>query len=156
MGIDPPDYVVRREVLDKGEAQRGYGAFEGDLYGVGELLGGKRVARGWRWGQGRELWGRSMGTWFRIFEDVLRWLCWRCGTSPETSMVQRLFENGITDRYCQQVTVFWNCSSGRVGSLGKRYFLDGCRGIMPLMVMIRFSNRVPVAEQHSIIGVSQW
>lgn len=34
--------------LEEGERRRGFGAWEEDLYGVGEFLGGKRWARGWR------------------------------------------------------------------------------------------------------------
>ena len=32
----------------EGERVRGYGAWNEDLYGVGEVLWGKRVGRGWR------------------------------------------------------------------------------------------------------------
>ena len=34
--------------MDEGERARGWGVWRGDLYGVGELLGGKRRGRGWR------------------------------------------------------------------------------------------------------------
>lgn len=49
IGIDPPEEVTARRVLEKGEAREGWGRWVGDLYGVGdgEGLGGKRVRRGW-------------------------------------------------------------------------------------------------------------
>lgn len=47
IGNDPPmDTDKRIEVLD-GEMLRGYGAWEKDLYGTGEILANKRKARGW-------------------------------------------------------------------------------------------------------------
>ena len=76
---------MRREVLDKGEAKRGYGAFEEDLYGAGEFLWGKRVARRWRRERGRELWNASMGRCFQTSGDALVCLCSRWETSPEMS-----------------------------------------------------------------------
>lgn len=47
VGIDPPETVTSPETLIKGENERGYGVWKGDLYGVGELLGEKRMQRGW-------------------------------------------------------------------------------------------------------------
>ena len=63
-------------------------------------------------------------------------------------MVQSLAGTRITDRCYRQVTVFWNCSSGRVGSLGMRESQDGCRGLMPLRLTNIFPNRMTVTEQH--------
>ena len=85
MGIDPPSHVVKREVLDKGESERGFKAFEGDLYGVGEFLQRKRVARGWRRERGRELWDPSMGTCLQISGDALICRYLDYSTSLETS-----------------------------------------------------------------------
>ncbi|KAL6721370.1 hypothetical protein ACLMJK_000473 [Lecanora helva] len=48
VGIDPPECVTSKSSLEEGEERRGYGVWKGDLYGVGEVLGGKRVGRGWR------------------------------------------------------------------------------------------------------------
>ncbi len=47
VGIDPPEDVTARTVLEQGEREKGYGVWEGDLYGVGSVLGGKREKRGW-------------------------------------------------------------------------------------------------------------
>ena len=48
IGIDPPEDVTPRSVLDRGEREKGYGVWEQDLYGVGSVLGGKREKRGWK------------------------------------------------------------------------------------------------------------
>ena len=50
MGIDPPEEVTPRGVLERGERERGVGVWEGDLYGMGGVLGGKRGGRGWEEG----------------------------------------------------------------------------------------------------------
>ena len=47
VGIDPPWEGERREEMMRGERERGYMAWESDLYGVGEVLDGKRRDRGW-------------------------------------------------------------------------------------------------------------
>lgn len=47
VGINPPEEVVSIRVLEKGEKERGYGAFARDPYGVNDYLRGKREARGW-------------------------------------------------------------------------------------------------------------
>jgi hypothetical protein len=47
VGIDPPFDEVKMQEIKAGDAKRGYGAWKEDLYGRGELLAGKRVARGW-------------------------------------------------------------------------------------------------------------
>ncbi|KAI9805678.1 MAG: hypothetical protein M1833_005171 [Piccolia ochrophora] len=49
LGLDPPEEVTSRESLMKGEERRGWGVWRWDLYGVGEVLRGKRV--------GRDCWG---------------------------------------------------------------------------------------------------
>lgn len=60
IGIDPPEDVTPRNILEKGEKERGYGVWKEDLYGVGSVLGEKREKRGWRdsvleiGGKGRE------------------------------------------------------------------------------------------------------
>lgn len=48
LGIDPPEYITPGWKLEEGERKSGHGAWEGDLYGVGRVLGGKREGRGWR------------------------------------------------------------------------------------------------------------
>ena len=47
IGLDPPENVTPRNVLEQGELERGYGVWEDDLYGVGSVLGEKREKRGW-------------------------------------------------------------------------------------------------------------
>lgn len=74
MGIDPPEHVTPRWALDEGETLRGYGVWKGDLYGVGEVLGGKRMQRGWRVGM-----EGVVGE--RCEEGVRGLLVWRGGES---------------------------------------------------------------------------
>lgn len=50
VGIDPPESVTSQAELLKGEETSGYGVWKGDLYGVGEVLGKKRMQRGWEEG----------------------------------------------------------------------------------------------------------
>ncbi|KAK7900365.1 hypothetical protein LTR67_004111 [Exophiala xenobiotica] len=47
VGIDPPFDKTRMAEIEEGDRLRGYGAWKGDLYGVGEGPRGKRVKRGW-------------------------------------------------------------------------------------------------------------
>lgn len=47
IGINPPFDEAKLAQITSGERLRGYGAWEKDLYGVGELLTGKRKTRGW-------------------------------------------------------------------------------------------------------------
>ena len=47
-GRDPPESVTPQEELREGERLRGRGVWEGDMYGAGEVLNGKREARGWK------------------------------------------------------------------------------------------------------------
>lgn len=64
--------MTGKESLEKGERERGYGVWKGDLYGVGDLLGGKRAQRGWEEGCLEEM-GRGV-------EEVVRGLLvWRGG-----------------------------------------------------------------------------
>ena len=39
--------MTPRSVLEQGERVKGYGVWEGDWYGVGSVLGEKRMKRGW-------------------------------------------------------------------------------------------------------------
>jgi len=53
VGVDPPEEVTPRRVLEEGEAREGWGRWVGDLYGVGE---GVRGLLEWGWGgTGREV-----------------------------------------------------------------------------------------------------
>ena len=74
VGLDPPQHVVRREVLDAGESTRGYKAFEEDPYGTGTLLQAKRQGRGWR-NEYKSLWNASVG------DGVTELLLWSGGGS---------------------------------------------------------------------------
>lgn len=83
LGIDPPEHVVRREVLDAGESKRGYKAFAEDPYGTGTFLQDKRGVRGWRNGY-RKLWDASMGG------AVLELLTWSGGKSGKDRFPKEL------------------------------------------------------------------
>ena len=74
VGVDPPEHVVRREVLDAGESTRGYKAFERDPYGTGTLLQAKRQGRGWK-NENQSLWDASIGN------EVTELLSWSGGES---------------------------------------------------------------------------
>jgi len=47
VGIDPPESITSQASLVKGEEEKGYGLWKGDLYGVGDVLSKKRMQRGW-------------------------------------------------------------------------------------------------------------
>ncbi|KIV81773.1 hypothetical protein PV11_03933 [Exophiala sideris] len=47
VGINPPFDAVKMAEIKVGDRLRGYGAWEKDLYGVGEVLSRKRKGRGW-------------------------------------------------------------------------------------------------------------
>jgi hypothetical protein len=47
IGIDPPFDEGKMQEIKDGDAKRGYGAWNDDIYGHGKLLGEKRTARGW-------------------------------------------------------------------------------------------------------------
>lgn len=47
VGIDPPESVTPKAELCRGEEERGFGVWMGDLYGVGDVLARKRRERGW-------------------------------------------------------------------------------------------------------------
>jgi hypothetical protein len=47
IGIDPPFEEQKMQEIKEGDAKRGYGVWENDLYGTRPVLAQKRVARGW-------------------------------------------------------------------------------------------------------------
>jgi hypothetical protein len=47
-GINPPMTLTELQDVQEGELKRGYGPFLDDPYGAGEVLSGKRAARGWK------------------------------------------------------------------------------------------------------------
>ncbi|KAL2414929.1 hypothetical protein ABEF95_003145 [Exophiala dermatitidis] len=47
IGIDPPFDAEKMAEIEAGDRLRGYGVWEKDLYGAGELLSAKRKTRGW-------------------------------------------------------------------------------------------------------------
>ena len=57
MGINPPFTLQELQETQRGEFNKGYGRFERDLYGVGEMLGAKRSARNWDPRVGEEAYG---------------------------------------------------------------------------------------------------
>ncbi|ETI29365.1 hypothetical protein G647_01818 [Cladophialophora carrionii CBS 160.54] len=72
IGIDPPFEPGRMAEIEEGDRLRGYGVWEGDLYGLGALLSGKREKRGWDEGVFRaEVVGRFAGRARRHVEGVL-------------------------------------------------------------------------------------
>ncbi|KAL8852309.1 MAG: hypothetical protein Q9221_002805 [Calogaya cf. arnoldii] len=73
IGLDPPGSVTRREELEEGERVRGYGAWKEDLYGVGELLGGKRVRRGWKVERVEDVLGVFEGKEWEMVRGLLEW-----------------------------------------------------------------------------------
>lgn len=79
MGVDPPEEITSRRVLDEGEKRDGFGRWVGDLYGVGEELRGKRIGRGWR--------GCYRG---EVDEDVKGLLEWRGGETGREVYAGRL------------------------------------------------------------------
>ena len=66
--------VTSRASLDDGERKGGYGVWQRDLYGVGEVLGAKRVKRGWREDVLGEIWEG-------VESEVRDLLLWRGGKS---------------------------------------------------------------------------
>jgi hypothetical protein len=72
IGIDPPFEPVRMAQIEQGDRLRGYGAWERDLYGLGEVLRGKRGKRGWEEETFRaEVLDRFAGEARRLVEGVL-------------------------------------------------------------------------------------
>lgn len=88
VGIDPPEAVTPRRVLERGEEERGWGAWRRDLYGVGEVLGGKRSGRGWVEEKGERL-GEGLG------EGVKGLLAWKGGESGVEIFGGRLPWDGV-------------------------------------------------------------
>ena len=72
-------------MLEQGEREKGYGVWESDLYGVGSVLGEKRVRRGWddevlrTLGKGKEEGVKGLLEWKggagrkEVYEDELPW-----------------------------------------------------------------------------------
>lgn len=79
MGVDPPEEITSRRVLDEGEERDGFGRWVGDLYGVCEALRGKRIGRGW-------------SGWYRggVDEDVKGLLEWGGGETGREVFAGRL------------------------------------------------------------------
>lgn len=71
IGIDPPGEVTSMESLIQGESSKGIGLWRRDLYGVGQDLTGKRVARGWAPGMVHELW--LDGNFEPVVEQLVSW-----------------------------------------------------------------------------------
>ena len=84
LGIDPPEDVVKREVLDAGESKNGYRAFKDDPYGVGTFLQGKRRTRGW---ENARVWEPSIAN---TDNRVLNLLLWSGGNSGRETFPDQL------------------------------------------------------------------
>ena len=69
--------------MEQGEREKGYGVWEGDLYGVGSVLGGKREKRGWDDGA-LEVVGNGKD------ESIDSLLKWRGGASGKEVYEERL------------------------------------------------------------------
>jgi hypothetical protein len=83
LGINPPFTAREMEETEKGERERGVVEWERDLYGVGEVLGGKRNARGWR--------GEEDLGWMEGIEDGVKALLkWKGGESGKEVFPGRL------------------------------------------------------------------
>ena len=77
--------MTPKKVLEQGEREKGYGVWEGDLYGVGSVLEEKRVKRGWDdgvlrvLGRGKEEGVKGLLKWKggadgnEVYEDELPW-----------------------------------------------------------------------------------
>lgn len=83
LGMNPPFTRDELEDVQEGERVRGYEPFERDLYGVKEVLGGKRRGRGWR----REVSGTLAGG---LEEEVGRLLEWDGGESGREVFGEKL------------------------------------------------------------------
>lgn len=69
--------------LEKGELERGYGIWEGDLYGVGSVLGEKRRKRGWQ--------DRTLEAVGKVKEEsIIELLEWRGGADGKEVFEGRL------------------------------------------------------------------
>ncbi|KAL9629181.1 MAG: hypothetical protein Q9204_005418, partial [Flavoplaca sp. TL-2023a] len=73
IGLDPPESVTPRKELAEGERVRGYGAWKEDLYGVGDVLWGKRVGRGWRAEKAGEILEKFEGEEREMIKGLLEW-----------------------------------------------------------------------------------
>ena len=85
VGIDPPQHITSKEILEQGERFNGYPVWEQDLYGVSHELVEKKRKRGWypaiseRIGEGLEegvknllLWNGGKGGKI-VYEGELPW-----------------------------------------------------------------------------------
>jgi hypothetical protein len=92
IGNDPPmDEEKRIEVL-QGEMQKGYGAWQKDLYGAGDMLANKRKARGWTMDKKKELETTISRLWrYSAFKDnILALLTWDGGPTGQELYTRRL------------------------------------------------------------------
>lgn len=92
IGIDPPMDAKKRDEVLKGEILRGYGAWQNDRYGAGEILANKRKARSWTAEKEKELETTvSRGWQYSAFkDDVLALLIWDGGESRQELYPGRL------------------------------------------------------------------
>jgi hypothetical protein len=82
-GINPPMTLTELQDVQEGELKRGYGPFLDDPYGAGEVLSGKRTARGWNTATIETLTDGLEG-------EVKRLLEWTGGASGKETFKERL------------------------------------------------------------------
>lgn len=85
VGSDPPMDAEKRTEVVEGEMQRGYGAWQKDLYGAGDVLANKRKARGWTMDKKKELENTMNRIWqYSGFKDnILALLTWDGGPTRQ-------------------------------------------------------------------------
>jgi hypothetical protein len=82
-GINPPMTIAELRDVQDGERKRGYDTFLKDPYGAGEVLGKKRITRGWDAGVIGQI---ADG----LEDEVKRLLEWTGGASGQETFDQRL------------------------------------------------------------------
>lgn len=92
IGSDPPMDAEKRLEVFKGEMLNGFGAWQMDLYGTGEVLANKRKDRGWTAAKKKELEAIvSRGWQHSVFrEDILAFFMWDGGASRQVLFPGRL------------------------------------------------------------------
>ena len=83
----------------EGETRRGYGAWQKDLYGTGEVLASKRTGRGWTADKKKEIETTVRRAWQHsaFKDDILAFLNWDGGASGEELYPGKLPWNGLDD-----------------------------------------------------------
>ena len=77
-GIDPPENVTPRKVLEEGETKNGLQLWGADPYGMGEVLSMKREGRGWSENALKEVYETYLGVpnnkeKYQMIKWLMRW-----------------------------------------------------------------------------------